>query len=82
MQLSDLIDVAVAGSSGGFEMSRIPGIIPGLRCPICGGNIQWEYDIDLGWERKCLPSGHAYGEQKPTLPLTHQVGRKEVNDGS
>ena len=86
MPLSDLIDVSVVGSLRGFEMNRIPGLT-NLKCPKCGGNIMWDYDISLGQEvncreRKCLQCGRPYGEQEPTLPLTHQVGHKEVNDGS
>ena len=38
-------------------MNRIPGLIPGLKCPICRGNIYGEHDIDLGVEPKCLKCG-------------------------
>ena len=57
-------------------MNRIPGIIPNLRCPHCGGNVYWEYDAEpelkesKRWEQKCLQCSRLYKE------------KQEVNDGS
>lgn len=58
-------------------MNRIPGIIPNLRCPRCGGNIYKEYDPEPGlkeskrWEQKCLQCGRLYKEPEH-LPLTKE----------
>ena len=58
-------------------MNRIPGLIPGLRCPRCArvgrvGNIREETDIVFGKELKCVQCERIYKEPE----------KQEVNDGS
>ena len=60
MPLSDLIDVSVVGSLGGIEMDTIPGLIPGLKCHRCGGQIILVKDTATGDELRCLQSNHPY----------------------